>query len=39
LRVGTGKAAGKEYQDTNTYVGFHRDKIIKVYVKKPRGGK
>jgi hypothetical protein len=39
LRVGTGKAAGKEYQDTNAYVGFHGDKMVEVYVKKPRGGK
>jgi hypothetical protein len=39
LRVGTGKAAGKKYQDTNAYVGFYKDKIVKVYVKKPRGGK
>jgi hypothetical protein len=39
LRVRTRKAAGKKYQNTNTYVGFHKDKIVKMYVKKPCGGK
>ena len=40
LRVGTGKAAaGKEYQDTNAYLGFHEDKTIEVYAKKAGGRK
>jgi hypothetical protein len=39
LHIKTRKAAGKEYQNTNTYVSFYKNKIVKVYIKKPRGGK
>jgi hypothetical protein len=39
LRVRTKKAANKEYQNTNTYISFHKDKIVKAYIKKLRSSK